>query len=427
MKRINVKYVKEFQNGSIEAFEKIYRYYNRPLYYFLYSILNSDADTEEVLQLTFIRVYKKIHHLKKPDSFQSWLYRIAYTQAMSLHVKERNQVALDAETNLEEVISDKTDVEIEYNGKELKDLLVEEVNNLSPKLREVAILKYFEDMAVKEIAIVLDIPIGTVKSRLSAIRDIIKPALREQGFLSSRIYSLVFTPFVIDIFEELYTSVNYQETFDSIYINITNGNHEVGAIAATASTGKYFFDSVLAKVLLTTSVVGISTITYQSVVSSEPSIVEEIRYYSELTNKSVEVSVILDNANEVNHYTVMFGDSEIKTTKQDNQIKFVAEDNGEYQIKVEDFQDVITIDSIDKVPPVLSKVTYTDDTLVFDISDNVELDYSTSYIEKDGKQYAINKNHKLQGDFEGSIQFYLFDTAQNNIMYEVAIQQKTGQ
>lgn len=121
MKRINVKYVKEFQNGSIEAFEKIYRYYNRPLYYFLYSILNSDADTEEVLQLTFIRVYKKIHHLKKPDSFQSWLYRIAYTQAMSLHVKERNQVALDAETNLEEVISDKTDVEIEYNGKELKD------------------------------------------------------------------------------------------------------------------------------------------------------------------------------------------------------------------------------------------------------------------------------------------------------------------
>lgn len=282
-------------------------------------------------------------------------------------------------------------------------------------------------MAVKEIAIVLDIPIGTVKSRLSAIRDIIKPALREQGFLSSRIYSLVFTPFVIDIFEELYTSVNYQETFDSIYINITNGNHEVGAIAATASTGKYFFDSVLAKVLLTTSVVGISTITYQSVVSSEPSIVEEIRYYSELTNKSVEVSVILDNANEVNHYTVMFGDSEIKTTKQDNQIKFVAEDNGEYQIKVEDFQDVITIDSIDKVPPVLSKVTYTDDTLVFDISDNVELDYSTSYIEKDGKQYAINKNHKLQGDFEGSIQFYLFDTAQNNIMYEVAIQQKTGQ
>lgn len=420
--KIDKTYVRRFQKGDTSAFEQIYQHYNRQLYYFIFSIVKNTADAEEGLQLTFIRVIKNIQSLKSPEAFHSWLYRIAYNQAITICSKDKHKVNLDDDTNLEEIVYDKEMPDELYIKREIVDLVKDEIEKMPEIYGQVAILKYFDDLTIKEIAEVLGIPTGTVKTRLSIIRENLQPALRSKGISSSRIFSVGLSPFVIQAF---YESIISNATLTNIYNNIGNATsgYQIAANAGGIAIMQ-FFGANAAKILIVMSVVTVGYGTY-SVVNEPTTIVEKISYYNSPTNKPIEVTVYLES--QPKSYKVSRNSKEITATQGENILTFVADSNGTYSIEVDNFKDNLVISNIDKEGPELKSVSYEEDLLSFDLVDNQSvIDYEKSYIEINEQTYELPQSHKIEGEFTGVVNFHLYDDLQNEKVYEVKITEEVG-
>lgn len=420
--KIDKTYVRRFQKGDTSAFEQIYQHYNRQLYYFIFSIVKNTADAEEGLQLTFIRVIKNIQSLKSPEAFHSWLYRIAYNQAITICSKDKHKVNLDDDTNLEEIIYDKEMPDELYIKSEIVNLVKDEIDKMPEIYGQVAILKYFDDLTIKEIAEVLNIPTGTVKTRLSIIRENLQPALRSKGISSSKIFSVGLSPFVIQAF---YESLVSSTTLTNIYNNI--GNATSGYQIATNAGGIaiiQFFGANAAKFLIVMSVVTVGYGTY-TIVDQPTTVVEKISYYNLPTSQPIEVTVHLEA--QPKNYKVSRNGKEITTTQKDGFLSFIADSNGTYSIEVDDFKDDLVINNIDNDGPELKSVSYERNLLSFELADNQSvIDYETSYIEIDKQTYELPRSHTIEGEFTGVVNFHLYDELQNEKVYEVKITEEVG-
>lgn len=152
-----------------EAFRELYRRYHRLVFYVAYQITKNHADAEEVVQEAFVQVTRSIDSLKDPEQFKSWIGRIAYTKAITLLRKNRDQQMSDQQL---EILSNQTESRWDYcpEQKSRHDgdmrALQECIAKLKLPYREVLTLYYFAQMNIKEIAELTNNPEGTVKSRL---------------------------------------------------------------------------------------------------------------------------------------------------------------------------------------------------------------------------------------------------------------------
>ncbi len=135
------------------------------------SILHNDTDAEDAVSETILKAYDKLHTLKNMDSFKPWLIRILVNESYSLSNRRKKVVYLD-----EVEFTEKTYID---NNKELWNV----VGKLDEDFRTVTILFYYEDLSIKEIGKVLNLPTGTVKSRLSRARNKLKEILNNEGGL----------------------------------------------------------------------------------------------------------------------------------------------------------------------------------------------------------------------------------------------------
>ena len=128
----------------------------------------SDADAEELVFRTFEQAVKKIRQFKPTGDFYKWLYTIMLNfRRMDVRRKGPDVVAFGTTADLPEVpIASFVDVVSEANAEEVRVA----VQGLSEVHREVTVLRYFEGRTVEEIGEMLDVPIGTVKSRLHHAR-----------------------------------------------------------------------------------------------------------------------------------------------------------------------------------------------------------------------------------------------------------------
>lgn len=136
-------------------------------------------DAEDIVQETYLMAFNKFHQLKEPSKCKPWLLRILRNNFLKNCRKNKNQQRL-SETEYIEFL------ETHIRQKGADEMLVEESENktlnqaidkLPMKYREVLALYYMDDMLYKEIAEVLDIPMGTVMSRLTRAREGIKTSL----------------------------------------------------------------------------------------------------------------------------------------------------------------------------------------------------------------------------------------------------------
>ncbi len=156
LKYIEIKKAKE---GSKEAFIKIIDKNLDSMYRVAKGILSNEEDIEDAIQETIINAYKKISTLREVRYFKSWLIRILINECNKIY--NRNKKYVLEEITIESVVYDKeNDFELE-----------ESINMLNEDLRVTTRLYYFEDMSIKEIAKILDIAEGTVKSRLARARE----------------------------------------------------------------------------------------------------------------------------------------------------------------------------------------------------------------------------------------------------------------
>ncbi|MBS6184614.1 MAG: sigma-70 family RNA polymerase sigma factor [Clostridium celatum] len=156
------------KNGDNEAFLELINENKLNIYRVARGILSNEHDIEDAIQNTVIKAYEKINTLKKNEFFRTWLVRILINECNEIIRRNKRVVSIN-ESNHEE----------RYNDCYENIDLTKAINSLSEELRITTVLFYFEDMSIKDIASVLNIPNGTVRSRLSRARKILREIIGE--------------------------------------------------------------------------------------------------------------------------------------------------------------------------------------------------------------------------------------------------------
>ncbi len=178
---IEVSLIEQVKKGDLAAFEKlVYSTQQRGLN-IAYGILNDPLDAEEVLQEAYLQVYHNIGKLKMPEAFRSWFGKIITHLAFrrSRKKKKYNIVPLENISHIEDATADGPENIV--LKKEQQGRLLNTLKTLPDEYKAALILREWEDYSYQEISEILDIPVGTVKSRIFSARKILLKKLEEGG------------------------------------------------------------------------------------------------------------------------------------------------------------------------------------------------------------------------------------------------------
>ena len=168
--------VKQTLSGDQAAYGEMYDRTIQGIYKTVHFLLDTKSDTDDVVQEVYIEAYKSLSKYDVSKPFKPWLTGIAIKQIHSYRRKRWMQLRIvkKAEQYVQSTMYDETnDLVDRLNNKQI----VEIVNQLPFKLKQVVILHYLNEFSQEEIAKILEIPLGTVKSRIHAALK----KLREKG------------------------------------------------------------------------------------------------------------------------------------------------------------------------------------------------------------------------------------------------------
>ncbi len=175
------------QQGDRDCFRLLYQRYQHRVRSTLYQLCGSSL-LDDLVQEVFLKAWKGLPKLKTPKYFSTWLYRISWNVATD---QRRKLAMVQEKTNLDEktwakeqlnqsILSDVQDTP-DLMHLHYQDIVQKGLNNLSFDHRAVLVLHDLEDIPQKQVAEILDIPVGTVKSRLFHARSLFKKFLEQQG------------------------------------------------------------------------------------------------------------------------------------------------------------------------------------------------------------------------------------------------------
>lgn len=161
--------------GDHHALTELYGRYQRPLFAYVRVFIRDPDLAEETLQDTFVAVWTSAHGFRGQSSARGWLYAVARRQALKAI---RGAAAASVETSLDDAMpSSDPPPDMAAVAAEFRDDLVAALGRLSPTLREVVILTLVDGFSYQEVARIVGIPIGTVRSRLNTARRALRPLL----------------------------------------------------------------------------------------------------------------------------------------------------------------------------------------------------------------------------------------------------------
>ena len=166
------------KRGKEEAYYELINLYGNRLLRTSFLIIKDEVEAEDVVQETFVKVFKYIKRFKAESSLYTWIYRIAQN---IIKDKLRGQIYTTPYEDNEIDFKTPEDIIIDNVHREILRL---ELDNLSFIYKQVLVLFYFDDLTIKEIAQILDEKEGTVKSKLSRGRKLLKQALEKGGEFS---------------------------------------------------------------------------------------------------------------------------------------------------------------------------------------------------------------------------------------------------
>jgi RNA polymerase sigma-70 factor (ECF subfamily) len=159
------------------SFDALVATYYQPLYKFAYSLSKSPDDASDLTQQTFLIWAEKGHMLRDPSKVKSWLFTSLYREFLRQNRRGQKVTAID-----QEILQTKHDPDLVSSVRQMEgNEALEALQELDDVYREPLTLFYLENLAYKEIAAVLDIPIGTVMSRLARGKAQLKSHLSEKN------------------------------------------------------------------------------------------------------------------------------------------------------------------------------------------------------------------------------------------------------
>lgn len=167
----SVKWAASVTDEAHEAgdFEHRVRQFHRLVFHVAYAVLRDRADAEEIVQDTFFRAYRKLSGLRDPNKFRAWVARMGYRLALN-HSRATARARRRDTSWLEVAVPPPATVESVLAQREFQRCLRKEIDRLPKKLRAVLLLSAVEELETRDVAIVLSIPEGTVRSRLHSAR-----------------------------------------------------------------------------------------------------------------------------------------------------------------------------------------------------------------------------------------------------------------
>ena len=162
--------MKKISAGDQASFNELYDRYNARLYYYFYRMLGSCEETaNDFLQDIFLKIIDKPELFNPDFSFRKWIFSVAHNMCKNEYRKRENRKNVLQDLVPNEVM-DETD-DFEKNKIRLIELAFQEIKGLTEKSKEVLLLKYRENFSVEEMAEILELPVGTIKSRLYYARN----------------------------------------------------------------------------------------------------------------------------------------------------------------------------------------------------------------------------------------------------------------
>jgi len=185
MEALIKKRINQVLKGDQNAFGEIVELYKDKVFQLCFRMLGNRHEAEDLAQEAFVRAFVNIHSFKINMKFSTWLYRIATNLCIDRLRKKKPDYHLDAEVagteglNMySQIASDTLKPEEEVASLELQESIQAEITKLPEKYRSVIVLKYIEELSLKEISDILDLPVGTVKTRIHRGREALRKQLR---------------------------------------------------------------------------------------------------------------------------------------------------------------------------------------------------------------------------------------------------------
>ena len=156
---------------NAEAFGEIVNRWERKIFALCYGMLNREEDARDAAQETFISAFRNLSRFRGEAKVSSWLHRIAVNQCLTRQrrTKVRSETFLDDEKNEEEkyfVAPPRQSPSRQFEQGEKQNKVRQALNSLPSELRQVIVMKEFEEMTFQEISDTLELPLSTVKSRV---------------------------------------------------------------------------------------------------------------------------------------------------------------------------------------------------------------------------------------------------------------------
>jgi RNA polymerase sigma-70 factor (ECF subfamily) len=177
--RADEKLLDDYSHGENGAFAQLVNRYQRELYHFLVRFLGNRASAEDVFQETFLQVHQSAEQFDPQRRFRPWLFTIAANKARDLIRSQARRPANPLQASISpgddesgefiDLMKSAAELPSEpMEKRELQQLVHNTVTGMPEHLREILLLSYFHQFPYKQISEILDIPLGTVKSRLHA-------------------------------------------------------------------------------------------------------------------------------------------------------------------------------------------------------------------------------------------------------------------
>jgi len=181
--------LKRIKEGSQEAYIELVTPFKERLFRKAVSMVKDEDDAEDIVQEALISGYRSIGNFRAEAGVYTWLYRIVVNKSKDLLSRKKRGKEKPIDENENQFVDERIGYEKKLELSEESSYLITKINQLEDIYRQVIELRYFEEMSYSEIALVVGVNVGTVKSRLFKAKEFLKHMILQdekgEGYFAS--------------------------------------------------------------------------------------------------------------------------------------------------------------------------------------------------------------------------------------------------
>lgn len=183
LKRETAELVENFLNGEQQAFNRLVLLYQTKIYNLALNYVKSSEEAKDLAQDVFVTVYRSLPKLREKEKFSSWLFQIAVNHCRNRYKKLSRRgffsnLSIDDDDTYIQLTGDESP-EKSLQKQNTINLVRSTIDSMGDAEKEILILRDLQELSYDEISTILDIPLGTVKSKLNRARTSLKDRLKK--------------------------------------------------------------------------------------------------------------------------------------------------------------------------------------------------------------------------------------------------------